>query len=308
MITPKKSILFHRWYHGYTGGHQKVCDYLHHIQSTGLYDVNLWLENKAKTQTGLFSNLAGIKQVENYDPRDFDYIFLAGLDWNAYLPFKDNNQPVINLIQHVRHGNPKHPLFDFLQHRAIRICVSDAVKDAISPYANGPCFTIKMGHQFAKLKMPKNNDLYILGTKQPEMANEIGSWAENKGFSVITHSRPVERDLVYQSMAKSRVTIALPNKTEGFYLPGIEAMALSDWVVVPDCIANREYASNGANITLCEHSIEACKVSISKVFGELSFTRRMFFKYKGLQRVKSYDLSKERICVTSLMKDIDQIW
>jgi hypothetical protein len=53
---------------------------------------------------------------------------------------------------------------------------------------------------------------------------------------VVIHDTPTEREQVYQAMAESVVVIPLPNKTEGFFLPGIEALA--DWAVVPDCIAS----------------------------------------------------------------------
>jgi len=91
------------------------------------------------------------------------------MDWQVYLPFFDLKQVKINLIQHVRHGDKSHPLFEFLKHKAIRLCVSEAVKEAIEPYANGPYFTIKMGHRIPKISRPKRYDLYILATKQPQL-------------------------------------------------------------------------------------------------------------------------------------------
>ena len=99
-----------------------------------------------------------------------DIVFLAGMDWQSYLPHKDSEQDVVNLVQHVRHGDSYIPLHQFLQHKALRICASEEVRQAILPYANGECVTIKKGHTIPTFSIEKSLELYILGKKNPKLA------------------------------------------------------------------------------------------------------------------------------------------
>src|SRR5438552_2195391 len=73
-------------------------------------------------------------------------LFLAGTDWRG-VPELDRShfpKPIINLVQHPRHAEPNSELRNFLRNRAVRICVSQEVADAITATGevNGPVFTI----------------------------------------------------------------------------------------------------------------------------------------------------------------------
>ena len=48
-------------------------------------------------------------------------------------------------------------------------------------------------------------------------------------------------------MARARVTLYLPNRLEGFYIPALEGMALGTLVVCPDSVGNRSYCRDGEN-------------------------------------------------------------
>lgn len=304
----KKNISFHRQYGSYSGGHQKVCDYIQHTVASGVFAPSLYLANSSNVQKHLFNHIQGLEYLPQYNPKLADVVFLAGMDWQAYQPFFNPKQVKINLIQHVRHGDKNQPLFQFLQHRAIRLCVSEAVKDAIEPYANGPCFTIRMGHDIPKLSRPKCYDLYILATKQPQLGKQLFEWANSMGLRVMIHDTATERELVYQAMAESVVAITLPNKTEGFFLPGIEAMALADWAVVPDCIASREYSLSRANISLCELNIQACQKAIEDAITQVKGWKSFIGKWHGRRLSNSYSPKQERQTYQHILHQLDQIW
>jgi len=304
----KKRIAFYRQYRGYTGGHQKVCDYIHHTVESGLFAPTLYLANGSGVQKQLFNHIKGVEYSPQYTPELEDVVFLAGMDWQAYQPFFAPQQVKINLIQHVRHGDKNHPLFQFLQHRAIRLCVSEAVKEAIEPYANGPCFTIRMGHDIPKLVRPKCYDLYILATKQPLLGQQLFEWAESIGLRVLLHDKATEREWVYQAMAESVVVIPLPNQTEGFFLPGIEAMALADWAIVPDCIASREYSLSRANISRCELNAQACQRAIEDALTQVKGWRSFVSKLHGRRLIASYSLKQEQQSYQRILHQLDQIW
>ena len=288
-----KRISFFRQYLGYTGGHQKVRDYLEHFLAMG-WRPSLHVEGQALTNSNLFENIAGVEYQDNYDPSDFDVVFLAGMDWKYFLPHRHSGHTVINLIQHVRHGDEKEALFKYLREPAIRLCVSQAVKDAIEPYANGPCHVVKMGHNLPRIKKAVNKvDLYILANKQPQLGRALASWATEIGYTVKIHTQTTDTQDVHSAMASATITIALPNVTEGFYLPGIEGMWLSDWVIVPDCIANKEYSSKVANITIPSYTLDDIQTSLIKV-GKHSSLRIRMSKLFGRKIALAYSIDNER--------------
>jgi hypothetical protein len=303
-----KRVSFHREYSSYTGGHQKVFDYLNHTADCVGYSANLYLSKSSKFTPYLFDDIKGVEYSKTYRPDLSDVVFLAGIDWQTYQKFYDPNQIKINLIQHVRHADKSQPLFQFLQHKAIRICVSEAVKDAIEPYANGPCFAIKMGHDIPKLHIAKQYDLYILATKQPSLGHQLFEWATSIGLKVLLHDKATERDLIYQSMAKSVVAVTLPHKTEGFYLPGIEAMALADWAIVPDCIASREYSITSANVTRCELNAQACENAIELALVQVKGWRFFVRKWNGRRLCARYTPKQERQSYQHILRNLDNIW
>lgn len=304
----KKNISFHRQYREYSGGHQKVCDYIHHTVTSGLFAPSLYLAGSSEVQKELFNDIQGLEYTAQYSPEGADVVFLAGMDWQAYQPFFNSQQVKINLIQHVRHGDKNHPLFEFLKHRAVRLCVSDAVKEAIEPFANGPCFTIKMGHRIPKLSRPKRYDLYILATKQQHLGQQLFECAKGMGLRVVIHNTPTERELVYQAMAESVVVIPLPDKTEGFFLPGIEAMALADWAVVPDCIASREYSSNRANISRCDLNYISCEKAIKDALIQVKTWKLFVNKWYGRRLSANYSLKREQQRYCHILHNLDEIW
>ena len=293
----KKSTLkfsFHRDYKHYTGGHQKFRDYLLHTVSHANTECSLFVQKQCSIMPDFFNHLDNVNYQQQYTPEQADIVFLAGIDWRHYLQHFSKEQPIINLIQHVRHGEEGSELFSFLQYKALRICVSDAVRDAIAPYANGDCVTIPMGHDFPNLSASKDVDLYVLGKKNPDFAGRIAEWARRRNMVVHIDSELVTRDVVLSNMARSKITLALPNPTEGFFLPGIEAMALSARAIVPDCIANREYCQPFTNATLCEYTESACIRAIEQAIDRLQTPMQVFEKFRGTRLARQYTLDKER--------------
>lgn len=301
VINNKVRFCFYRDYQRYTGGHQKFKDYMQHIAELPNVDCHLYSKNTCDVMPNLFSSLPNVVIDEIYEPEKADVVFLAGMDWNAYLPKKTNGQKVVNLIQHVRHGDRQNPLFEFLKHEALRICVSEEVRQAILPHANGECVTITMGHTIPELNTEKQWDLYILGKKNPIFANKIEKWAKNQKLAVKADTGLVERDAVFDNLAKAKVALVLPNPTEGFFLPGIEAMGLSEHVVVPDCIGNRGYCEPYTNVTLCNYEETDCINAIWNALERLSTPMHKYEKFRGNRKARSYSINAEKRELQSLL-------
>lgn len=287
-----KTISFHRRYYAYSGGHQKVRDYIDHFLAFN-HSVLLYTEGQAETNPNLFSHISRVTTQNEYAPQHAELVFLAGMDWNAYLSTRAEHSTIINLIQHVRHADRQNPLFNFLSKPAIRLCVSETVKNAIQPYANGPCHTINMGIRLPKVEQNKKTDLYILASKQPRLGNAIYSWAHRKGIKTILHSEKQTRNEVINAMANSKVTVALPNETEGFFLPSLEAMYYSDIAIIPYCIVNKEYHHPLSNLVVPEYDEENIK---SEILNALTMPKWQLAakRYIGRKIVKRYSLHSER--------------
>ena len=108
---------------------------------------------------------------------DWRYLFGSGLEALA--------NPRINLVQHVRHAHENTELHRYLSERAIRICVSQEVADAISATGrtNGPVLTIPNGIDVASFRSledgspagfdERRQPLTIVGYKSPDVAQGL---------------------------------------------------------------------------------------------------------------------------------------
>jgi hypothetical protein len=289
-----KKILFARRYFGFTGGHKKVRDYIEHAVSDKRWEVSLYLTGRPDVAADFFDAIPGVKYTTAYDPSGYDVIFLAGLDWQLYLPCLDENQHIINLIQHVRHADQSQQLSDFLKYKATRLCVSTAILDAIMPWANGTSHWVRMGHEIPNLTVDKSLDIYILANKQPVLGKQLATWAQQQGLRVGIDTETQSPSKVHLNMASSRISVTLPHNTEGFYLPGIEAMKLSDYAVIPDCIANREYCRKLANVAVCKLDFDACRHAIQSALKKSHYFYMGLSKRYGKHIADSYALSAER--------------
>lgn len=318
-----RTISFHRQYLGYTGGHQKVFDYIKHTSAHDDFSPRLYLSDKnaletakpdtAKPETSTQENnpFKRIEQgyIENvYQPNRHNIAFLAGLDWRAYQRYFDSQQIKVNLIQHLRHADKEHVLNSFLSHKAIRLCVSQAVCDAVSKQANGPCFTIKMGHSMPTITETKQHDLFILATKRPGWGSALADYAKGLGLSVDLIQHSTARELILKKMAAAKMSLVIPNKTEGFYLPGIEAIHYSDVAIVPNCIANLEYMNKDDNAILCANTLNACKQGIDAAIKYLQQPRLNTSNINALDVINTYSLEKERLQYHKILNEIDYIW
>jgi len=252
----KRTVLFYRDFRGFTGGHLKVWHYFNHVlhapdyqpqitfSAETLWDgTNPWLPLRHQALTQWNLNHANL-------------LFLAGMDWSILSEAQRCYPPrrIINLIQHVRHGDPKEALYQYLRHRAVRICVSEPVAEALraSGQVNGPLFTIPNGIDLQDLPKPKaweerQTDVLVVGIKQPTLASEIASHIKNWDRRTTILTVPLPRAAFIDLLNNSKISVFLPHSTEGFYLPALEGFAVGTLVICPDCIGNRSFCLPGRN-------------------------------------------------------------
>ncbi len=307
-----RTVLFFRNFQKYSGGHQKVADYFGHLQSaihfspaisfssTSIWSpANPWLDDQDK-------------QVE-FEPKNYDALFLAGLDWQQYECVGiDPAQPVINLIQHVRHADPATDLYPFLKYQAIRICVSSQVAQAINAtgVVNGPVLTIANGHKMPEIPAAgKKIDLLIVGSKRPQLADNIAMALAGEMKNIHVFNSFVPRQQLLETMARARVVLCLPNPTEGFYLPALEAMKYAELAIVPDCVGNRSFCHDHLNCLRPDYVfnelLRACREGLAWADDK---QKRLPMQCEARKTINDHSLARERAEFLAIMNNIDKLW
>lgn len=308
-ICRPKSVLFYRDFQTFSGGHQKVADYFTHLQSSNSFQPSISFSGS--TIWDQSNPWLGCDRTE-YRPAEYDFVFLAGMDWQKYLSVeRPSNQPIVNLVQHVRHADPTENVYPFLSQRAVRICVSQQVADAIEAtnQVNGPIYTIPNGVDLPIIEIAKSYDVVILGIKQPSLATELEAHLLSEGLRVLLVNQQVSRAQWFEYLAMSRIAVLLPNYTEGFYLPALEAMNYCDLVVVPDCVGNRGFCSHEKNCIMPEYNREVIlegtmhAIELLRIEHVLTDLRR-----EMLETVRQHNLASERKAFLALMDNLPKLW
>ncbi|MCB1581817.1 MAG: hypothetical protein KDI92_02055 [Xanthomonadales bacterium] len=312
--SDNQKVLFFRNYRMFTGGHLKVWHYFTHLLNSKRFDPYVYFTaDSIWDANNPFINVKNkvIKELNSINP---DIYFLAGKDWEMPIKF-DPQKPIINFIQHVRHANPKNPLYQYLSNKAIRICVSDEVKQALlaSKQVNGPVFSIPNGFSIPKtlsslVHADKHQSVLILALKNPAFGDELAERLRAKGIEVrLINSKLSQLDYL-AAINNNAIAVFLPNPTEGFYLPAIEAMALQSLVICPDCIGNQSFCRDSETCIIPEsYTLEAFIQSINLALNMDSST-----KHKMLQTAartsSEYTLEREREKFIDIMNQSDKLW
>jgi hypothetical protein len=254
--------------------------------------------------------------LEVWNPAVADVLFVAGMDW-VMLPqsFRAGSRvPIVNLIQHVRHGTPQDDRFAFLSYRAVRICVSIEVAEAIrkTTRVNGPIYAIPNGLDVSGFPTPNSledraYDIFIGGAKAPEVAMHLHEKLRDTGVKIKVVTEFLPRNSYLEFINNAKVAALLPNPTEGFFLPALEAMALDTLVVCPDCIGNRSFCIDGHNCLQPEYTMEAL-VTATKAAISLNEVERSRWIANGRNTVLEHNISKERTSFLTVLSNLDSIW
>jgi hypothetical protein len=252
--------------------------------------------------------------VESLDGLNPAALFVAGRDWQRLdqLGILDRGTPILNLIQHVRHGAEWSIQSNFLSRKAIRLCVSQEVADAVTEAgSHGPIVVIPNGIDVPIIASdtPRERpvDLLVAGLKQPAMATRAARQLARTGRSIEVLTDPVLRGDFLDSMRRARVTLFLPNETEGFYLPALEGMALGTIIVCPDCVGNRSFCIPGVNAFRpafqFDDLVEDTETALTLEEPAAEALRR-----GAIETVANYSLDAERQRFHEVLADLDALW
>ncbi len=313
----KKIVLFHRDYLRFQGGHLKVFHYFSHLQATDIYQAKIYFTTSSVRNNS--NPWQKIKSLDAWRPETADILFLAGLDWgavlnrSAYLAKKDKI-PVINLIQGLSHADPKDLKFNFLREKAIRICVSQQVADAIQAtgQVNGPVFTIPNGIDLSSLPQvlddaKKNIDLLIVAIKKPQLGLDLEQQLKNKYVTIKTISNLIPRAEFLSLLNRAKQVLCLPHIAEGFYLPALEAMALGAIVICPDCIGNRSFCLDQHTCLLPNYETTDILQTVNRANALTEQQRQMIIK-NAKQQIQIHSLEQEAQQFLAIMRDLPSLW
>jgi hypothetical protein len=310
-------ILFYREFRRFTGGDLKVWDYFNHVRASPgwepyvrFYGESVWNETNPWTRAREHVLADG----EDLEP---DVHFVSGVDWRqidgAVRPASPI--PVINLVQHVKHADTEDTLlrYRFLPHKAIRICVSSEVAQAIEAtgMVRGPVFTVPNGIDVAALERlgaatERDLDVVVAANKQPEQGAAIASRLSRPGRTLQLLDTRIPRDELLAWLARARVAVFVPNPEEGFYLPAIEAMALGTLVVCPDCVGNRSFCEPGVNSFRPPYDMEAIIHEAEQALAAGADANRLVEAARATAR--RHDLSLERAAFQRILGRVEELW
>lgn len=309
-----KLVLFYRNFQGFQGGHLKTWNYYSYLKDMdGFYPqiffskTSTWNENPWK---------GNCNPNKRWDPGSADILFLAGLDWSALEGLElDENKPVINLIQAIRHADKTDIRYKYLRNKAIRICVGNEIASAIKAtnIVNGPVFTILNGidlnlvRQIVSTITCKKLDVFISGLKNKYLAAQLNIGLEKIGLRIDIQIDSIPREEYLRKIAKAKISLLLPAKTEGFYLPALESMALESFTICPDCVGNRSFCVNTHNCYMPEYNYNSI---FQVVIDALNLPDDKYKKIlkNATSTVEEHSLLNEKRKFKSIMSNVDKIW
>lgn len=299
-----RRLLMRRQFLGPTGGHQKMFDYFGHACAHPNWSAQVHFTGDSVDASNPW-RAAGASEVDAWHPDHADALLLGGMDWEA-MPPTDGAVPVINLVQHVRHADPALPLRGFLRRRALRICVSKAVAEAIlaTGEVNGPVQVIDAAITDVAPGPGPRTGVFIDAIKQPMLGQALAQALAAHGIAAEASLERMPRDAYVERLRGCEVAVLLPHATEGFYLPGVEAMAAGAACVVPDCIGNRGYLQPGINALVPALELDGLLAAVLDL-GDHALRARL--RAAGGATAARYGLARERAAFHAVLDAVPMV-
>ncbi len=315
-----RTVWFHRDYQRFTGGHVKHAHYVDHVARHALHSPAITFSSEPASaslreeQQRLWPFDGHIAPDWRPEPRDI--LFVAGTDWR-YVDAGCLNElpnPRINLIQGVRHADADTELYGYLARRAVRICVSQEVADAIAATGRtrGPTLTIPNGIDMVPFRpgaaMPegRTTGVTIVAYKAPGLGRELAATLSAQGIAHKVVFDFIDRGEFLALLADTRVAVCLPLAEEGFYLPALEAMAAGCIVVTMDCIGNRGFCKPAENCLVGHDAAtlaDAVASAVAMAPSDLNALRE-----RAGRTVEAHSLDVERARFHAVLEDVDRLW
>ncbi len=308
---PRGTLLFHRDFRGLTGGHLKVWHYLRHAAESRFFCPRVFLTAASRRDaSNPFLGGAPGELLPAWQPERADALFVAGLDWLA-VPV-DWSKPVINLVQGVRHASAGDPRREYLSRRAVRICVSGEVADAIraTGLVNGPVVTIPNAVEVPVAHVGterRQTPLLVAGWKEPARTAVVVGALRAAGYEPEVIASPLPREEFLGRIAAAEVVLFLPLAEEGCFLPALEAFALGSLVVCPDCVGNRQFCRDGDTCLRPDHAPASLVAAVGQAMIMTAIERERMVAAARAE-VGTRGLDREKRAFLVILDDLERSW
>lgn len=305
-----KTLLFHRDFQKFQGGHLKVWNYFDHTRQSEGYTPKVYFTVGSSLGADNPWSRAHADIMTQWAPHKASALFFGGTDWAA-LDEAERDEfrvPIINIIQGFRHVDPNNVCFSFLRHRALRICVNPLLEDALrkTNRANGPIVTIPMG-----LSLPEQTKsdfrqgaVLIAAQKQPRLGKAIAAYLRQKHCAVELLDQALPRPEFLARIGGAGFAIFLPASIEGFYLPPLEAMAMGQIVICPDCLGNRTYLEDGRNGFMPNYNEAAICDTVHRVLS-LSASGQAAIRDAARVGAQRFSIEQERQTFVNILQNFE---
>jgi glycosyltransferase involved in cell wall biosynthesis len=278
------------------GHHVKVHDYFMHCLHHPELEPDLYFTPESDYEnSALWKEVPRERIIQEIQLERDQVVFISGKDWEL-LPQNLDGQKVIHIVQHVKVANPDNVLFKFLSRPAFRICVSPEVQAAIAPYANGETVVINNGVSLETFRpglSKKSNSILIWARKNPRLGHRLHKALRQKGIAAKVLIEFLPRHEFARQLGDSDIFVALPNRTEGFYLPALEGMASGCAVICSDNIGNRGFCRRDETCLMPDYDDEQQHLDmIESLLANPDIKESI--RRSGMEVTKSYSLDRER--------------
>ncbi len=311
----KRTVLFHRDYRRFHGGHLKVFDYFNHVLASDAFTAQIAFGPRTKWDES--NPWLGYESYFAPDWRSApaDLFFVGGRGWEMLdeHPAASPDTPVLNLVAGIRHADPNSNRFEFLGRKAIRICASEAVADAIrsTGLVKGPVIAIPNGIDLDALRdvpaVPGEARVLVAAMKNPDLGSQLATALEDKGHEVELRAERLPRAEYLDRVRSSQVAVFLPLEEEGFYLPPLEAMALGTLVVCPDCVGNRSFCRQDETCLVPEYTVPGLLAATEAALA-LSPPEAARLLSGARRAADDHSLAAERRAFLDLLDRVDELW
>jgi glycosyltransferase involved in cell wall biosynthesis len=307
-----RTVLFFRKYRRFHGGHLKVWHYFNHTLATDGFDARVLFDVDSNWDTSNPWSTVRDLVVEAPSDVEAQAYFVAGRDWQRMeaLGLLERDIPIINFIQHTRHAGDWSIQSRYLKRKAIRICVSDEVAQAVeNAGSRGRTIVIPNSVDVpvgTELCQERTVDLLIAGLKQPEMAIQAAAALQKPGRTIEVLDDHIPREEFLAKIGNARNVLFLPNREEGFYLPALEGMALGALVICPDCIGNRGFM-NGRNAMFPGYEFTAL-IEATETAMMMPERERTAMLEQARATVARHQPAAERAAYSDVLRNLDRLW
>ena len=320
---------------GLAGGVIKILDYAAHGADLGI-NVTLWAPPLPHASEPIFELPVAQRLLDdvNVTHRPLDELDLPQQGSCVVLFTEPTHHDLIeavlreplgedlfHLIQGTRHANPTWQdgrNYRLLHRPMQRIAVTPQVFDAIAPIANQryPITTILEGHdvtwfggrpQAPAGATPRTSPLRVLYTTwKSDIGDRVADLLrEDSRFAFVAIRQEVGWPALRKRYHGADIFLCAPGPEEGFYLPGLEAMAAGAAVVSAEVGGNRAYLRPGENAVLAEFDNAASHVdALTRLADDVSLQARLV--KAGYGTIDAHTLARERSEFASVLRSRKQ--